>query len=329
MPPRLYIIDSHGQLYASYYAIRSLNSPKGEPTNATFGFVATLLKILREEKPDYLAACFDMPGPTHRHEAYEDYKAHRKPMPDDLRPQVERVHGILRLMGVSVVEAAGFEADDCIAALVAKGRAAGMDVVICSRDKDLEQLVAPGVTMLDTKSFEHLDEEGIRQRRGVSPRQMIDVLALMGDASDNIPGVPGIGEKTAVKLVAQYGSLDAILAAADTIKGKVGENLRTHREAALQSRRLVLLDEKATVPADLAACRTPATFDRQAVVALFRDLGFRRFVEEIESVSKSQSECGTAALGGAVPPETRTAEGGGASRASSGRLQARAPGPEG
>jgi DNA polymerase-1 len=145
---------------------------------------------------------------------------------------------------------------------------------------------------------------------------MTDVLALMGDASDNIPGVPGIGEKTAVKLVAQYGSLDAILAAADTIKGKVGENLRTHREAALQSRRLVVLDETATVPADLAACRTPTTFDRRAVVAMFRDLGFRRFVEEIESAPKSPSaseNCGTAALGGAEPqPDTRTAEGGGA-----------------
>ena len=283
MPPRLYIIDSHGQLYASYYAIRALSSPKGEPTNATFGFMATLLKVLREERPEYLAACFDMPGPTHRHEVFEAYKAQRKPMPDDLVPQVNRVREILGLMGIPVVEAPGYEADDCIAALAAHARKAGLDVVICSRDKDLEQLVGDGVAMLDTKSFEHLDPEGIRKRRGVTPAQTIDLLALMGDASDNIPGVPGIGEKTAVKLIAEYGSLDNLLAHADEVKGKMGERLRAHREDACRSRELVVLDAQAPVPPDMASYRTPKTFDHEALVALLRDLGFRRFVEEIEA----------------------------------------------
>ena len=280
MAKRLYILDSHGQLYASFYAIQSLTSPKGEPTNATYGFVATLLKILREEKPDYIAACFDMPGPTHRHEAYADYKAQRKPMPDDLRPQIERVHEIVRLMGIPSVESPGYEADDCIAALAKKARAAGLEVVVCSRDKDLEQLVAPGVRMLDTKSFEHLDEAGIRKRRGVEPAQMADVLALMGDASDNIPGVPGIGPKTAVKLVAEYGSVENVLAHADEIKGKVGENLRAHRDDALKSRALVELDADMPLPLDLEACRTPETFDRAGIVSLFRELGFTRFIDE-------------------------------------------------
>ena len=182
MGKRLYLIDSHGQLYASYYAIRELTSPKGEPTNATYGFVATLLKILREEKPEYLAACFDLPGPTHRHERFEAYKAQRKPMPPDLAVQIERVHEILARLGVPAVEAAGYEADDCIATMTALGRNAGFDVVICSRDKDLEQLVGPGVEMLDTRSFEHLDAEGVRKRRGVGPERMADVLALAGDA---------------------------------------------------------------------------------------------------------------------------------------------------
>jgi DNA polymerase-1 len=282
MPPRLYLIDSHGQLYASFYAIAGLSSPKGEPTGATFGFVGTLLKVLREEKPDYLAACFDTPGPTHRHEAYEDYKAQRKPMPEDLRPQVERVHEILKAMGITAVEQAGFEADDCIAEMVRRARQAGLDVVICSRDKDLEQLVGPGVTMLDTKTFEHLDVEGIKRRRGVEPAQMVDMLALMGDPSDNIPGVPGIGPKTATKLIAEHGSLDNVLAHADQIKGKVGENLRAHREDAVRSRALVRLSAEVPLAVDLQACRTPESFNREAVISLFRELGFNKFIEEFE-----------------------------------------------
>ena len=278
--PRLYIIDSHGQLYASYYAIRDLSSPKGEPTNATFGFVSTLLKVLREEKPDYLAAAFDMPGPTHRHELFEQYKAQRKPMPSDLIPQVARVREILKLMEIPVIEAQGYEADDCIAAMAARGRAAGMEVVICSRDKDLEQLVGPGVVMLDTKTFEHLDADGIRKRRGVEPAQMQDVLALMGDATDNIPGVPGIGDKTAVKLVAQYGTLENLLAHADEIKGKVGENLRAHKDDARRSHELVALDPTAPLPVDLEACRAHELKDPASLAALFRDLGFNKFIEE-------------------------------------------------
>ena len=282
MPPRLYVIDSHGQLYASYYAIRELSSPKGEPTNATYGFVATLLKILREEKPEYLAAAFDLPGPTHRHALFQEYKAHRKPMPADLPPQVQRVRDILKLMGIPTVEAPGYEADDCIAAMVERGRKAGLDVVICSRDKDLEQLVGPGVSMLDTKTFEHLDTEGILKRRGVSPAQMADVLALMGDATDNIPGVPGIGDKTAVKLVVQYGSVENVLAHADEIKGKLGENIRAHKEDALKSRQLVQLDPNAPLPVAIEDCRTPKTFDQAAVTALFRELGFNKFIEEFQ-----------------------------------------------
>ncbi len=280
MPPRLYIIDSHGQLYASYYAIQALTSPKGEPTNATYGFVATLLKVLREEKPEYLAACFDLPGPTHRHEAYEAYKAQRKPIPEDLPVQIERVHEILGLLGIPAIESPGFEADDCIAAMVERGRKAGMDVVICSRDKDLEQLVGPGVTMLDTKSFEHLDAEAIVRKRGVEPKQMLDVLALMGDASDNIPGVPGIGPKTATRLVVEHGSLENLLAHADAIKGKVGESLREHRDDALRSQALVRLDADVPLEIDLESCRTPTSFDTARLVARFRDLGFNKFIDD-------------------------------------------------
>ncbi|HUU90483.1 MAG TPA: DNA polymerase I [Phycisphaerae bacterium] len=280
MVPRLYLIDSHGQLYASYYAIRALTSPKGEPTGATFGFVATLLKILREERPEYLAACFDMPGPTRRHEAYAQYKAHRKPMPEDLPVQIGRVREILRLLGVPAVDSVGYEADDCIAAMVERGRAAGMDVVICSRDKDLEQLVGAGVTMLDTKTFERLDTAAIERKRGVSPKQMIDLLALMGDASDNIPGVPGVGEKTATRLIAEYGSLDELLARADQVKGKLGERLRAHTDDALRSRDLVRLLPEAPLDVDLDACRTPESHDTAELVALFRDLGFNRFIDE-------------------------------------------------
>jgi len=281
VPPRFYILDSHGQLYASFYAIRDLTSPQGEPTGATFGFVSTLLKILREEKPDYLAACFDMPGPTHRHELFQEYKAQRQPMPPELVVQVERVRQILGLMGIPAVGSAGYEADDCIATLAARARASGLEVVICSRDKDLEQLVGPGVAMLDTKTFEHLDAEGIVKRRGVTPAQMIDVLALMGDATDNIPGVPGVGEKTAVKLVAQYGSVENVLSHAAEVKGKVGESLRAHMEDARQSRVLVQLDAAAPLDVGPDDCRAHPAADPARLAALFRELGFNRFTEEL------------------------------------------------
>jgi DNA polymerase I len=298
MAPRLCLIDSHGQLYASFFAIREMTSPHGEPTNATFGFVATLLKILREEKPDYLVACFDMPGPTQRHELFEAYKAHRKPMPPELVTQIDRVRQILELWGVPIVQAQGYEADDCIAAMAGRGTAAGMDVVICSRDKDLEQLVGPGVTMLDTKTFEHLDVEGIVKKRGVQPAQMRDVLALMGDAADNIPGVPGIGDKTAVKLIAQYGSLENLLAHAVEIKGRVGENLRANKDAAIQSRALVVLDPTVPIEVSLDDCRTHAIKDPAGLARMFRELGFTRFVDEM---ALDQGGSGNAATDGAAP----------------------------
>ena len=282
MSDRLYVIDSHGQLYASYYAIPNLTSPTGEPTGATFGFVGTLLKVLREEQPDYLVACFDLPGPTHRHEAYAEYKAHRKPVPEALPPQVERVHEILRLLGVPAVESPGYEADDCIAAVTRWAREAGLEVVICSRDKDLEQLVGEGVEMLDTRSFDHLDTEAIEAKRGVAPAQMADVLALMGDATDNIPGVPGIGAKTATKLISQYGDLETLLAHADEVKGKMGERLRDHADDARRSRDLVILQDDVPLELDLASCRTPTEYDADALVALFRELGFNRYIEEFD-----------------------------------------------
>jgi len=282
MSERLYIIDSHGQLYASYYALPNLTSPAGEPTGATFGFVGTLLKILREERPDYLVACFDLPGPTLRHEAYEAYKAQRKPVPDALPPQVDRVHEILRLLGVPAIESPGYEADDCIAAVTKWARAKGLDVVICSRDKDLEQLVGEGVEMLDTRSFDHLDSGAIEAKRGVRPEQMADVLALMGDTSDNIPGVPGIGPKTAVKLIAEFGDLETLLARAGEVKGKTGERLAEHADDARQSRALVELHDEVPLDLDLDACRTPADYDTAPLVALFRDLGFNRYIEEFD-----------------------------------------------
>jgi len=282
MSQRLYIIDSHGQLYASYYALPNLTSPSGEPTGATFGFVGTLLKILREERPDYVVACFDLPGPTHRHEAYEAYKAQRKPVPDALPPQVARVHEILRLLGVPAVESPGYEADDCIATVTKWARAKGLDVVICSRDKDLEQLVGPGVEILDTRSFEHLDAEAIKAKRGVRPEQMADVLALMGDASDNIPGVPGIGPKTAVKLIAEFGDLETLLAHAGEVKGKTGERLAQHADDARRSRSLVELHDDVPLHLDLNACRTPTHYDTAPLVALFRELGFNRYIEEFD-----------------------------------------------
>ncbi|MDP6380630.1 MAG: 5'-3' exonuclease H3TH domain-containing protein, partial [Phycisphaerae bacterium] len=263
MPPTLYIIDSHAHLYAAFYALGNLSSPRGEKTGATFGFVSTVLKIIREARPDYLAAAFDMPGPTFRHKEFKDYKAQRKPMPDDLRPQVDWTREILEIMGVPIFQSKGFEADDCIAELTRQARDKGCEVVICSRDKDLQQLIGPHVKMIDTKTNDILDEAALKQLKGIRPDQVVDLLALMGDASDNIPGVPGIGPKTAAGLIAQFGSMDQLYENIDEVKGKKRQLLVEHKDDALKSRWLVQLDQKVPIALDLEACRLPEEFDRE------------------------------------------------------------------
>jgi len=239
----LYLIDGYAQLFRAFHAIRTaMTSPvTKEPTNATFGFVGMLLKILREEKPDYLAVVVDASGDrgTFRSEIYPDYKANRDEPPETFGPQVERCLSLLREIGVPVLGVERVEADDTIATIATrfKGEHPDLAIRIVSKDKDLQQLLESGrVELRDVHTAETIDENALMEKWGLTPVQVVDMLALAGDTVDNVPGVPGVGPKTAAKLIAEHGSLDALLKSADDLKGKRGEAIRAAAPRTSRSR---------------------------------------------------------------------------------------------
>jgi DNA polymerase-1 len=211
----LYLVDGTSQLFRAYFAIRGLATAKGMPTNAVYGFTTMLRKLLKEEKPRWLAVAFDLPGPTFRHDRYEGYKAHREPPPDDLNVQVPVAKDVCRALRIPLLELPGYEADDLIATYARLGREAGFAVVIVASDKDLLQLVGEGIAVLHPVRNVRLDAAGVAESFGVPPDRVRDVLGLMGDSVDNIPGVPGVGEKTALAMVRTYGDIDAVVARAE------------------------------------------------------------------------------------------------------------------
>jgi DNA polymerase-1 len=286
----LYIIDAYAQFFRAYHAIRApMTSPvTKEPTNMTFGFVGSLLKLLRGDTPNmlsaggsptYLVVATDVSGDlgTFRSQLYPDYKAHRPPAPVDLEPQVERCTQILETMGVPILGAEGFEADDAIATLVDQARARGVRVRIISKDKDLKQLfdaASPdAVELYDPKDDSVENARTLMEDTGLTPPQVIDMLALMGDTVDNVPGVPGVGPKTASQLIAQYGTLHDLLERAEEIKGKRGEAIRETAPALPLSRELVTLRHDTPVTLDLDAARTSG-LDLRAILPILRDMGF-------------------------------------------------------
>lgn len=257
-PGTLYLIDGNGFFYRAYYAIQGLTNSKGEPTNALYGFITSVEKLVAIYRPDYLAVCFDRREPTFRHDKFEDYKAQRKPMPEDLVAQVEPIKEYCRLSGIACFEKAGFEADDLIGTLAHQGKADGLDVVVVSSDKDLLQLVQPGIRVLNFhKDQKFYDEAAVRERfEGLGPEQVIDLMALMGDASDNIPGVPGIGEKTALKLMKQFHSVDKLRKNLDQVASKAQrEKLEAHDKDLLLSRELAQIDNAVDFEVDWEAIR--------------------------------------------------------------------------
>ncbi|MBA3625339.1 MAG: DNA polymerase I, partial [Methylibium sp.] len=222
----LLLVDGSSYLYRAYHALPDLRSSEGEPTGALHGMVAMLTK-LREQYPSAHAACvFDAKGPTFRDEWYPEYKATRTAMPEDLARQIAPIHEVVRLLGWPVIEVPGIEADDVIGTLSCAASKRGQCVVISTGDKDLAQLVDERVTLINTMSNERLDVAGVMHKFGVAPGAIVDYLTLVGDAVDNVPGVEKVGPKTAAKWIAEHGSLDGVIAAADSIKGMAGENLR-------------------------------------------------------------------------------------------------------
>ncbi len=274
-PKTLYLIDGHTQFFRAYHAIRTgMTSPvTKEPTNMTFGFVGILLKLIRDYAPDYLAVVIDVSGDreTFRVEIYPQYKAHREAPPEDFHPQVERCVQLLETMRIPVIGREGVEADDVIASLVRRLEAEHdeLDIRIVSRDKDLSQLISEHVELFAAHKDELVTPAALFSTEGVEPGHVRDILALMGDPTDNVPGVPGIGPKTAAQLILRYGSVDALLANLDQIKGKRRENIEGARDTIRLSRTLVTLKDDLDVELDLEAARCdPATIPVEDVVAL-------------------------------------------------------------
>ncbi len=279
--PRLYLVDGSSQMYRAYHAIRGLTGPDGRSTNAVYGFVTMLRKLLAEHQPELIAAAFDVGRPTVRTELAADYKAHRPPMPPDLAEQIPWVHEACEALGVPVLAAEGYEADDVIGTLAVEAGARGFEVAIVTGDKDFFQLVGGPIKVYNPRDEgTWYDEAAVVEKLGVRPAQVVDVLALMGDAVDNIRGVPGIGEKGARELIAAYGSLDALLAhAAELPQRRYREALAAHADTARQSRELARIRTDVPIAFDPAALRYRGPSPARAF-ALFSRLGFRSLVLE-------------------------------------------------
>jgi DNA polymerase I len=295
MPPArtVYLVDGSGQFHRAFHAIRGLATSRGLPTNATYGFTTMLRKLLEDERPEHVVVLFDPPGKTLRHQEYAEYKANRPKMDEDLAVQLPWIRRVCEALRMPVVEVPGYEADDTIATLAAQAVAQGLKVVVVSADKDLLQLVTEDVLVLNPgregSGSTRFDRRAVEEKWGVPPERIVDVLALVGDSVDNVPGVPGIGDKGARDLVREFGPVESVLEHADEVKrAAYREGLKGHREKALLSKRLVTLRTDAPVTLDLQAfrCQEP---DRAAAHALFKELEFqalaRAYAPEVEAVS--------------------------------------------
>jgi DNA polymerase-1 len=288
-PETIYVIDISSYVFRAYHALPPLSNSKGEPTHAVAGVCSMLLKLLREQEPQRLIVAMDSKERSFRKDLYEDYKANRPPAPPDLKQQMIRVREVVEAWGMTPIEAPGFEADDVIATLVAQARDKGLRVVIVSADKDLLQLVGPDVVMYDTMRNKVFDAEETREKLGVEPEQVRDLLALMGDSSDNIRGVPSVGQKTAAKLLEEYGSFEGIYANLESITRKaLKAKLTEHREDALASRELVTL--RTDVAIDEGALTRPYDGgDTGALRALFSELELTRLLAQLQAASPDES----------------------------------------
>jgi len=277
----LYLVDGHSHIYQAFYAIRGISGPRGEPVNAIYGVAGMLMKLIRQSKPDYLAVAMDEAAPTFRREAFAEYKAQRKPMPDDLVAQLPVIREMLGLMGIRVISVPGFEGDDIVGTLVERAKREGFNVVMVTRDKDFRQLLGPNAVMYDPKSEKTFDEAALMQADGIRPEQVPEVFGLSGDTSDNIPGVPGIGPKTAKELIRKYGTVDNVLEHLDDFKGKRAQMLREHADKARLSRELATI--RLDTPLDVGPENLSYKgFDRAGLAELFRRYGFRRFAEGLD-----------------------------------------------
>ena len=289
---KILIVDGIAFCYRSYYAITSLSNSKGEATNAIYGFVSIMRKLIQDSQPDYVAMCFDLKEPTFRHEKFDSYKAHRKPMPDDLVDQIEPIKEFCRLSNYAIFEKAGYEADDVIGTLAVEGAKKGLEVFIVTGDKDAMQLVNERVKILNPhKNNLVIDIAGVKKRyEGLGPEKVIDIMSLMGDSSDNIPGVRGIGEKTAVKLIHQFGSLEDLLNQVDKVKSKSQRALiQEHAQAAKDSKYLVTIDTKVPIKVDWEKLKLQEP-KQKGLREFYQRYEFRGFLKELSPAGEAKQE---------------------------------------
>ncbi|MBI2067548.1 MAG: DNA polymerase I [Deltaproteobacteria bacterium] len=277
---RLYLIDASGYIFRAYYAIRSLSTSKGLPTNALYGFTSMLLKLIREEKPDHIACVFDVARKTWRNEKYAAYKANRAEPPPDLIPQFPYFRKIVKALNLPALELPNYEADDLIGTIAKKMGRRKLQTVIVTGDKDMMQLVDEKISIFDSMKEKRIGIPEVKERFGVQPERVPDVLGLAGDSSDNIPGVPGVGEKTAIKLLQEYGSLENLLKNSSKISGKLGEKIRENEKEARLFKELATIVTDAPVEYDFKDFELKAP-DSEALKELFTELEFQRFLSEL------------------------------------------------
>src|ERR671916_2701176 len=286
--PLLMLIDGPSLVYRGYFALPPLTMSDGTLVNAVFGFLQIVLRGMQDVKPDFAIVSFDVGKPQFRFDAFPEYKAGRPSMPDDLRAQFPIVREIAQMMGMPIRELEGYEADDVIGTLTKKATAIGVDTMIVSGDLDGLQLVDDHVRLLTTRmgvaATVIYDEAKVTDRYGLRPDQMLDYKALKGDTSDNIPGVPGVGEKTASSLLQQFGTLDGIYTPLDEVKGKLRDRLAEHRESAFMSREVGRIITDLPVELELEEART-GRYDRRAVAQRFRELEFRSLIDRLPASS--------------------------------------------
>ncbi|HEY3336426.1 MAG TPA: 5'-3' exonuclease H3TH domain-containing protein, partial [Candidatus Limnocylindrales bacterium] len=300
---RLLLLDGNGLIYRGYFALieQPLTTSKGELVTTVFGFTNIVLRAIQDAKPDRIAVAFDLGKPTFRHERYAEYKGTRTRMPDDMREQIPKVREVVKALSIPVYEREGFEADDAIATLVGQAETAGLETVILTGDLDMLQLVSPNTKLMvslrggiaNTVTY---DLAKIEERWGLRPDQMLDYKALKGDSTDNIPGIPGVGEKTASKLVQTWGTLDALYEHVDEV---VPEKLRAplveYRDQVMESRELMRLVRAGDIELDLARGRV-GEYDREAVVRLFREYEFRTLIDRLPPLVGERPEDAVAAM---------------------------------
>ncbi|NQU08663.1 MAG: DNA polymerase I [Candidatus Abyssubacteria bacterium] len=284
---KIYLIDGHSYAYRAFHAIRQLTDSSGLALNAVYGFTRMLLKLIKDENPDYIAVAFDTPGKTFRHEMYDQYKANRAEQPEEMRHQIPLIKEVVDAFNISIFELEGFEADDLLATLATRAESEGIEAVIVTSDKDMFQLISDNIKVLNPhKENLLLDAEGVTTRFGVGPEKMPDLMAMAGDSTDNIPGVPGIGPKTAASLLSEFGTLEAVFEHVGEIKSeKRRKNLNQNKELAFLSRDLFTVRRDVPIEVDIERCRSE-DYDRTRLMELLEKFEFRSLVNELIEVEE-------------------------------------------